>query len=442
MANILKVKIYVKENKNGLVVFYEDGKRKVAFNDEDIKNLINESVIQLGGSEDMSLIEKIKFLNKEGIITKSSKDIIKHITLVYEKNEDGIETKKVIVERLSGLKEEKESLNEVTDELKETYDISSVEALEEMNILERKKNNAKKHAIKNFICNKKKLISVIVAGAVLVTGGYHLIKNKKDDNKQPNNDYNDSENVDYTDNTNQYENENEMTFDPTISLPTPEPTVVPTQEPTVVPTPEPTAVPTIEPTAEPIQFTFEPDCVVEYMNQDGYMISREEYGKDNLDNIYYMGNAEEYCGMDTLGNYLANPEENPKPEIINIINYNNIVSDQDEMEYIKYFASLRNEIATNAMTLGGENREALEYNIVSANSEIVRLIRDNGTIFQSSKTFDTLSEEARNAVLQISQQIYRPFGSINMVVSYNNGQEQLTPDDVATIIVDAYGYSK
>ena len=156
-----------------------------------------------------------------------------------------------------------------------------------------------------------------------------------------------------------------------------------------------------------------------------------------------------------MGNNLNNPEENAKPEYVNLIYYQNLVQDENDMKYINYLANLRNYVVELYITSSEDQRDIIDSEIVNANKSLVSLIKYDNKELNSGKSFSELSSDAQNIVLKIAQQIYRPLVAVEMNVPYDitneaTGEVQnefINYEQMAEILVDAYekvndGYSR
>lgn len=509
MAKIEKLNLYkVEGGKWHGIAFYEDGEISVTSEMTEIEKLINEAASELGDISKMTAKDKVKLLTEKGILHREIKDIIKYFTRVYE-YDDEKKSKQIIknvVERISGkteviatfengkMKEEYRGIDtpsgrkrvSISEEIKNTYHLS-MSNIEEEPILEdigvvreeiipKKKNKSTIETvdlrdenvdyedenvdydnedvdyddediendketfgmkIKNLtVRNWKKAVAILTAGVVLV-GGIHIGKKIQKD-KQPevtnNNPVEDDIYIpEVTPN-----NEVEFVFDPSTPLPTPEPTPTPTVEPTQVPVTSPL-------------------CKVEYINQSGESLGKEtiDLNSTDLEGVFSAGNSEECGGVDAMGNNLNNPEENAKPEYVNLIYYQNLVQDENDMKYINYLANLRNYVVELYITSSEDQRDIIDSEIVNANKSLVSLIKYDNKELNSGKSFSELSPDAQNIVLKIAQQIYRPLVAVEMNVPYDTTNEAtgevqnefINYEQMAEILVDAYekvndGYSR
>lgn len=502
MAKIEKLNLYkVEGGKWYGIAFYEDREISVTSEMTEIEKLINEAASEFGDISKMNATDKVKLLTEKGILHREIKDVIKYFTRVYE-YDDEKKSKQIIknvVERISGkteviatfengkMKEEDRGIDtpsgrkrvSITEEIKNTYHLSM--NIEELPILEdigvvreeiimKKKNKSTIETvdpydenvdyededvdyedediendketfgmkIKNFaVRNWKKTVAILTAGAVLTVGGIHIGKKIQKD-KQPevsnNNPVEDDIYIpEVTPN-----NEVEIVFDQATPLPTPEPTPTPTVEPIQVPVTSPL-------------------CKVKYINQSGESLGEEtiDLNATDLDDVFYVGNSEDYGGVDAMGNNLNNPEENAKPEYVNLIRYQNLVQDENDMKYINYLADLRNYVVELYITSSEDQRDIIDSEIVNANRSLVSLIKYDNKELNSGKSFSELSHDAQNIVLKIAQQIYRPLVAVEMNVPYDitneaTGEVQnefINYEQMAEILVDAYekvndGYSR
>lgn len=487
MAKIEKLNLYkVEGGKWYGIAFYEDREISVTSEMTEIEKLINEAASEFGDISKMNATDKVKLLTEKGILHREIKDVIKYFTRVYE-YDDEKKSKQIIknvVERISGkteviatfengkMKEEDRGIDtpsgrkrvSITEEIKNTYHLSM--NIEELPILEdigvvreeiimKKKNKSTIETvdpydenvdyedeniendketfgmkIKNFaVRNWKKTVAILTAGAVLTVGGIHIGKKIQKD-KQPevsnNNPVEDDIYIpEVTPN-----NEVEIVFDQATPLPTPEPTQVSVTSPL---------------------------CKVKYINQSGESLGEKtiDLNATDLENVFNVGNSEDYGGVDAMGNNLNNPEENAKPEYVNLIRYQNLVQDENDMKYINYLADLRNYVVELYITSSEDQRDIIDSEIVNANRSLVSLIKYDNKELNSGKSFSELSHDAQNIVLKIAQQIYRPLVAVEMNVPYDitneaTGEIQnefINYEQMAEILVDAYekvngGYSR
>lgn len=510
MAKIEKLNFYKVESGNWYgIAFYEDGEISVTSEMTEITKLINEAASEFGDISKMTAIDKVKLLTEKGILHREIKDVIKYFTRVYE-YDDEKKSKQIIknvVERISGktevittfvngkMREEDRGIDtplsrkqeSIRNEIKNIYHLD-MRSIEELPILEdigvvreeiipKKKNKSTIETvdlrdenvdyedenvdydnedvdyddedikedketfgmkIKNFaVKNWKKTVAVLTAGAVLTVGGIHIGKKIQKDKQTevPNN--NPVEDDIYIPEVTP-NNEVEIVFDQKTPLPTPEPTPTPTVEPTQVPVTSPL-------------------CKVEYINQSDESLGEEtiDLNSTDLENVFYVGNSEDYGGVDAMGNNLNNPEENAKPEYVNLIYYQNLVQDENDMKYINYLANLRNYVVELYITSSEDQRDIIDSEIVNANKSLVSLIKYDNKELNSGKSFSELSSDAQNIVLKIAQQIYRPLVAVEMNVPYDitneaTGEVQnefINYEQMAEILVDAYekvndGYSR
>lgn len=493
MAKIEKLNFYKVESGNWYgIAFYEDGEISVTSEMTEITKLINEAASEFGDISKMTAKDKVKLLTEKGILNREIKDVIKYFTRVYE-NDDEKEATKIIridVERISGksetiatfengkIKEEDREIDtnsekkydSIISEIKDIYhldmtNVKEASILEDIGVVREKQMAKEKDKstietvdpydenvdyedediendketfgmkIKNLVVrNWKKTIAILTAGAVLTVGGIHIGKKIQKD-KQPevpnNNPVEDDIYIpEVTPN-----NEVEIVFDQKTPLPTPEPT------------------PTVEPTQVPVT---SPLCKVEYINQSDESLGEEtiDLNSTDLENVFYVGNSEDYGGVDAMSNNLNNPEENAKPEYVNLIYYQNLVQDENDMKYINYLANLRNYVAETYIT-NTEDQDVIDYAIVDTNRSLVSLIKYDNKELNSGKSFSELSPDAKNIVLQIAQQISTPLVSIEMNVPYDitnqaTGEvtnEFINYDQVKEMLIDTYekvngGYSR
>lgn len=447
MAKIEKLNFYKVESGNWYgIAFYEDGEISVTSDDAEKEKLINEAASELGDISKMTLKDKVKLLTEKGILHREIKDVIKHIK--YDEAEE-----KLIVERLSGKVEEisskeKDKFDSIVDEFKDIYhlnlfDESDIKKINSLNISDMHNEDTYDDearlgtGIKNLVVrNWKKTIAILTAGAVLTVGGIHIGKKIQKD-KQPEVTNNNPVEDDIYISEVTPNNEAEFVFDQKTPLPTPEPTPTPTVEPTQVPVTSPL-------------------CKVEYINQSGESLGEEtiDLNSTDLENVFYVGNSEDYGGVDAMSNNLNNPEENAKPEYVNLIYYQNLVQDENDMKYINYLANLRNYVAETYIT-NTEDQDVIDYAIVDTNRSLVSLIKYDNKELNSGKSFSELSPDAKNIVLQIAQQISTPLVSIEMNVPYDitnqaTGEvtnEFINYDQVKEMLIDTYekvngGYSR
>lgn len=472
MAKIEKLNLYkVEGGKWYGIAFYEDGEISVTSEMTEIEKLINEAANELGDISKMNAKDKVKLLTEKGILHREIKDVIKYFTRVYEYDDEKAATKiiRIDVERISGktetiatfengkIKEENREIDTNSDqkydsvigEIKDIYhldmtDDKEASILQDIGVIRKKQITKEKDKetfgmkIKNLtVRNWKKTLAILTAGAVLTVGGIHIGKKIQKD-KQPevsnNNPVEDDIYIpEVTPN-----NEVEIVFDQATPLPTPEPTPTPTVEPTQVPVTSPL-------------------CKVKYINQSGESLGEEtiDLNTTDLENVFYVGNSEDYGGVDAMGNNLNNPEENAKPEYVNLIRYQNLVQDENDMKYINYLANLRNYVVELYITSSEDQRDTIDSEIVNANSSLVSLIKYDNEELNSGKSFSELSHDAQNIVLEIAQQIYRPLVAVKMNVPYDitneaTGEVQnefINYEQMAEILVDAYekvngGYSR
>lgn len=386
---------------------------------------------------------KIKFkklLDAKKINNDHTRDFIFKVVKRYEldKNDNKTEVEYTI-ERMSGKTETigESEFKKISRELKNTYGTNDVSKLQEVGIYQEKRRRLK--FVKNLVLgNRKKLVKVLKTGAILVVGvtvgvtassigkdvkeKFTQPKPLEDDNNNKIESQVDGDFFDYTPG-----NQTEITYNPSTPIPTLE-----------------SQVSYVEP-QEVSSY-----CEISYINENGQeVLPRERIEKDEygswLNQAYEEGNDANFGGVDAIGNNLNNPEKNPRPEYVNLINYVNVVDDQSDMIYITALANARNEISKTYIT--GSDYDNINNKIVDANKLLVYLIKHNGLEYNSGKTFDTLSPEAQNLALQISQQIYRPLCSVNMTFTDDMSGEIIDYNVMTDILVDAYdkinnGYSK
>lgn len=472
MAKIEKLNLYkVEGGKWYGIAFYEDGEISVTSEMTEIEKLINEAASELGDISKMNAKDKVKLLTEKGILHREIKDVIKYFTRVYEYDDEKAATKiiRIDVERISGktetiatfengkIKEENREIDTNSDqkydsvigEIKDIYHLDMTDGkeasiLQDIGVIRKKQITKEKDKetfgmkIKNLtVRNWKKTLAILTVGAVLTVGGIHIGKKIQKD-KQP-----------------EVSNNNPVEDDIYIPEVTPNNEVkIVFDQATPLPTPEPTPTPTVEPTQVPVT---SPLCKVKYINQSGESLGEEtiDLNTTDLENVFYVGNSEDYGGVDAMGNNLNNPEENTKPEYVNLIRYQNLVQDENDMKYINYLANLRNHVVKLYITSSEDQRDIIDSEIVNANSSLVSLIKYDNKELNSGKSFSELSHDAQNIVLEIAQQIYRPLVAVEMNVPYDitneaTGEVQnefINYEQMAEILVDAYekvngGYSR
>lgn len=440
--NIKRMNAYKVNDTWYAIRIYDNGDFTMSpVSDNELMEMIEDLYSHYFSDNNVDMHTKFRELVAAGKInSESRKDFIFKITKEYELDKNDNKTEiEYTIERISGQKEttDERGFKKLSrGELKNTYGTSDVSKLQEAGIYQEKRKRLK--FVKNLnLRNKKALWRVLSIGGILVIGGtcFSIGKNIERKVTQPKpsdgNNNNQIENqidgdmnfYDYTP-----DNQTEINYDPSTPIPPLESTPAPYVDPQEVSS----------------------YCEISYIGENeqevlpSERIEIDEYG-NWLNQAYEKGNDAEFGGVDAIGNNLNNPEANPRPEYVNLINYVNVVDDPSDMAYITALANARNEISKTYIT--SSDHDDINNKIVDANKLLVYLIKNNGQEFNSGKTFDTLSPEAQNLVLQISQQIYRPLCSVNMTFADDMSGEIVDYNVMTNILVDAYdrinnGYSR
>ena len=435
MENNIK-KVFVKNDADEkyLVVVRENGKK--VYHDEEVQKAYDEVIEELLLSHDLEEKDYTKLFDM-GIIQEVEEDLISEI-VYYDDDSKFIEKyysgdeKEYLKEKLYDEEEFDSLYDQKIAMLCEQYNLSE-EELENLGIVSIK--NSKKNLsevvstlkIKNLKLTKR-IVAYTLAGAILLVGGYgivkHVQKNKETKNKN-------QQQYNYEDDN--YINNNKVPDTPVVE----EMDEFVNIETTPV-------VQEVEHISEVHQDpTSRDELITMYANDNKIGLihvskdtvsPRETLGEEYIDTNGLI--AISGSDMENLSNHLQN-NENELNDYTHLIYYEKYALQPEDKAFIKYFANYERQILYSAYI--DNNLDLAKEYINYANYDTVSCIRDGNPIQAEINGelkeiyFNELSSFGKQMVLEIAWNLYRP-----MDYTLNYGQEIISKMDFPQIITNPY----